>query len=139
MFAPARLTAAKTPPHRRGFSLLELLVVMALLVAIVAIAVPAYRGYVATARDGALLQRLLALRVFQEDVRLRTGSYGSGRYDAAAGVATLSTAIGWEPSGDEDVVYTVTANGGTSWTGTVRDAGGQALCRVFPDNRPCGS
>ena len=138
MFTPSPRKTTRMPPRRRGFSLLELLVVMALLVAIVAIAVPAYRGYVATARDGALLQRLLALRVFQEDVRLRTGSYGSGRYDAAAGVATLNTAIGWEPNGDEDVVYTVTANGGTSWTGTVRDAGGQALCRVFPGNRPCG-
>lgn len=122
-----------------GFSLLELLIAVVLLVAVVGIAVPAYRGYVDTARDGALLQRLQALRVFQEDVRLRTGSYGSGRYDAAAGVTTLSIAIGWAPNGDDDAVYVVLANGGTSWTGTVRDAGGRQLCRVFPGSRPCPS
>ena len=120
-----------------GLSLLELLVAVALVVAIVGIAVPAYRGYVDAARDGALLQRLQAMRVFQEDLRLRTGSYGSGRHDAAAGIATLSAAIGWVPSGDDDAVYTVLANGGASWTATVRDASGRQLCRVFPGNRPC--
>lgn len=126
-------------PLRAGFSLLELLVVLAVLVAIAALAVPVYRGYVGTARDGALLQRLLALQVFQEDLRLRTGSYGSGRYDAAAGIATLSDAIGWIPNAGDDAVYAVTANGGASWSATVRDASGQALCRVFPGNRPCPS
>ena len=122
-----------------GFSLLELVVVLAVLAAIAALAVPVYRGYVGTARDGALLQRLLALQVFQEDLRLRTGSYGSGRYDAAAGIATLGDAIGWTPNPGDDAVYAVTANGGASWSATVRDASGQALCRVFPGNRPCPS
>lgn len=120
-----------------GLSLLELLIAVVILVAVVGIAVPAYRGYVAAARDGALLQRLQALQVFQEDLRLRSGSYGSGRYDAGAGVATLSAAIGWAPSGDDDAVYAVVANGGTSWTATVRDASGRQLCRVFPGSRPC--
>ena len=122
-----------------GLSLLEVLIAVVILVAVVGIAVPAYRGYVAAARDGALLQRLQALQVFQEDLRLRSGSYGSGRYDASAGVATLSTAIGWVPSGDDDAVYAVVANGGTSWTATVRDASGRQLCRVFPGSRPCTS
>lgn len=120
-----------------GFSLLELLVVLAVLVAVAALAVPVYRGYVGAARDGALLQRLMALQVFQEDLRLRTGSYGSGRYDAAAGIATLSAAIGWMPNAGEDAVYAVTADGGASWTATVRDASGRQLCRTFPGNLPC--
>lgn len=129
--------AARQRQPALGFSLLELLTAMAVLVAVAAIAVPAYRGYVGTARDGALLQRLTALRVFQEDARLRTGRYGSGHYDAAAGINTLGAAIGWTPNPGDDAVYAVVANGGASWSATVRDASGRQLCRVFPGNQPC--
>lgn len=128
---------AGQPSRGPGFSLLELLIVVAVVVAVAAIAVPVYRGYVGTARDGALLQRLMALQVFQEDLRLRTGRYGSGRYDAGAGIATLSATIGWTPNAGDDAVYAVTANAGASWSATVRDASGRQLCRVFPANRPC--
>ena len=123
--------------HGRGFSLLELLVAVAVIAAITAIAVPAYRAHVATARDGALLNAMTAMSVFQEDVKLRTGAYGSGRYDAAVGDTTLTDAIGWRPSATDGNVFVVTAAGGASWTVTATTPSGHRLCRVFPSRKPC--
>ena len=123
------------PP--RGFSLLELVVVVAVIAAITAIAVPAYRGHVATARDSALVNAMTTMSVFQEDVKLRTGAYGSGRYDAAGGDTSLTDAIGWRPSAANGNVFVVTAAGDASWTVTAITPAGHRLCRVFPSRRPC--
>ena len=121
-----------------GFSLLELLVVIAVVAIVAAIAVPVYRDYVATARDAALVRQVTTIEVFQEDFKLRTGAYGTGRHDAANGIATLTTAIDWKPSSDDGVVYEVTANRGESWTAKATDSTGRTICRVFPGRRPCG-
>ena len=121
-----------------GFSLLELLITLAVIAVVAAIAVPVYRDYVGTARDATLVRQVTTIEVFQEDYKLRTGSYGAGRYDAANGVATLTTAIDWKPSSDDGVVYEVTANGGDSWTATATDSAGRTICRVFPGGKPCG-
>ena len=121
-----------------GFSLLELLIVLAIIAVVAAIAVPIYRDYVATARDAALVRQVTTIEVFQEDYKLHTGSYGAGRYDGAAGIATLTAAIDWRPSSDDGVVYEVTANGGDDWTARATDSSGRTICRVFPGGRPCG-
>ena len=127
---------AGTPPSE-GFSLLELLIVVAVIVAVAAIGIPVYRGYVATAHESALTSRMAAMAVFQEDTRLRTGAYGAGTFDRANGVDTLGAAIGWQPSAGDDTVYVVTADGAASWTVTARTGAGPALCRVFPANTAC--
>lgn len=120
-----------------GFSLLELLIVLAVIAVVAAIAIPVYRDYVGTARDAALVSQVTTIEVFQEDFKLRTGAYGAGRYDAANGITTLTTAIDWKPSSDDGVVYEVTANGSDSWTATATDSTGRTICRVFPGGRPC--
>ena len=120
-----------------GFSLLELLIVVAVIVVIAAIGIPVYRGYVTTAQESTLASQMAALAVFQEDTRLRTGAYGAGRFDRANGVNTLTAAIGWQPAANDDVAYVVTANGGTSWTVTARASPSLALCRVFPADTAC--
>ncbi|MDE0421448.1 MAG: prepilin-type N-terminal cleavage/methylation domain-containing protein [Gammaproteobacteria bacterium] len=120
-----------------GFSLLELLIVLAVIAVVAAIAVPVYRDYVGTARDAALVRQIAMLEVFQEDVKLRTGAYGTGVYDPANGVTSLVDAIDWRPSRDDGVAFEVTADGGTTWTATATDATGRRVCRVFPGATPC--
>ena len=120
-----------------GFSLLELLIAVAVIVAIATIGIPIYRGYVATAQESALTSRMAAMAVFQEDTRLRTGTYGAGAFDRANGVDTLTAAIGWQPSAGDDTAYVVAANGGASWTVTARSGTGFTLCRAFPANTIC--
>ena len=121
-----------------GFSLLELLIALAVVAVIASLAVPAYREYVATARDAVLARQVATLEVFQEDFKLRTGSYGAGHYDAANGIDTLTSAIDWQPSSDDGIVFEVTADRGESWTARATDSTGRTVCRVFPGARPCG-
>ena len=122
--------------RQRGFSLLELVIAVAIVAALAALAVPAYRGYMDTARDAALAAQMDSIALFQEDLRLRTGSYASGRYDAARGDRSLADALGWEPSADDGNIYAVTAEA-ARWSVSATDAGGRTLCRVYPARTPC--
>ena len=137
MSEPKRLCGRLAYGRGSGFSLLELLIAVAVIVVIAAIAVPAYRDYVATARDAALVRQVTTMVVFQEDLKLRTGRYGAGVHDTANGISTLAEAIDWRPSANDDVVYEVSADGGDSWTVTATDASGRRICRVFPDGKSC--
>ena len=124
--------------HRlAGFSLVELLVAVAVVALLAAIAVPVYRDYTGTARDSVLLNQINSMVVFQEDTRMRTGRYGAGVYDGDRGVNTLRTAIGWTPATDDGRTYSVTSDAGRSWTVTATDASGRRLCRVFPADEEC--
>ena len=121
-----------------GFSLLELLIAVAVILVVAAIGIPLYRNYIDTAQASVLTSQMAAMAVFQEDTRLRTGTYGSGAFNGASGVNTLADAIGWEPAAGHDATYVVAADGATSWTVTATDRTGVSLCRVFPANTVCG-
>ena len=127
--------------RQAAFSLLELVVVVALVVVVTSIALTAYRGHVSTARDAALVNAMRSMSIFQEDAKLRTGAYGSGRYDLAKGDTTLTDSIGWRPRSDDGAVYMVTASvgagGAASWRVTATSADGRRLCFVFPSGRRC--
>jgi type IV pilus assembly protein PilE len=82
-----------------GFTLIELMIAVAILAIISAIAIPAYRGYIAESRLGAMRMNLDTLRVAIEAFRLddASGSYGAvGKLDLAA----IDTRYGWKPEGD---------------------------------------
>ena len=129
--------SARIRPSVDGFTLVELLVAVAVVALLAAIAVPVYRDYTATSRDSVLLNQINAMAVFQEDTRLRTGRYGAGEYDGARGVNTLRTSIGWAPTADDGRTYAVTADAGASWTVTATDPTGRSVCRVFPAGEEC--
>lgn len=135
-FARRTTCAAQSARCKAGFTLLELLAALAIVAVVAAVAVPWYRDYVATAREGALGKRIATMAIFQEETRLRTGSYGAGSWDPAAGEESLAAAIGWQPATDDGTTFIVTADA-DAWTVTAADAGGATLCRVLPANDPC--
>ncbi len=120
-----------------GFSLIELMVAAAVLAALVAVAVPAYRGYVESAATGALVNGIATMAPFQEEVMLRAGAYASGTYNVAAGDTSLTTAIGWQPTGEGGTVFVVDASAGTSYRVTATDAQGRSVCRILPARAAC--
>ena len=120
-----------------GFSLVELMVSIAILGIIAAISVPLYRGYVESAAKGALINNVATMEVFQEDVMLRTGAYAEGTYDARAGEMSLTDAIGWQPRTDTGAVYVVEAATASSYRVRATDVQGRSVCQIMPARTPC--
>jgi prepilin-type N-terminal cleavage/methylation domain-containing protein len=88
----------KTSRHS-GFTLIELMIAVAILAIVSAIAVPLYNNYIREGRLGAMRQNLDTLRIALEDFRLESadGNYGAaGSYTTS----TIKTTFGWEPDGD---------------------------------------
>jgi general secretion pathway protein G len=58
-----------------GFSILELMLVLAILSITTAIAVPSYEGYVETSRMGRVIQDMKQIELLVENYKLDNGSY----------------------------------------------------------------
>ena len=97
------MQSSVTPVDRyRGFTLIELMIAIAILAIITAIAVPAYQGYIREAQLGTARINADSLRVFLEDWRLENNTYrivtGEADYDPET-----KTELGWTPDGDQDL------------------------------------
>ncbi len=105
-----------------GFTLIEIMIVVAILAIVSAIAIPLYSGYVRESKLGAARANIDPLRTAIEDYWLDNGSYAAinGHAWIPSGSTTLETAEpGWKPQGDQDKFsYRVTASA-SSYTITV--------------------
>lgn len=118
----------------QGFSLLELMITVAVIAIISAVALPLYTGYIQTSQEAVLVNNIRTIEVFQEDQRLRTGAYLTN----AANLAAIEAAIDWEPEGDQDgTTYSIAAGAGTSYQVTATAPDGTVVCMVLPDGDRC--
>lgn len=118
---------------QKGFSLIELMIAVAIIAIIAAVGLPAYNGYITTSREGVLVNNVSTIEVFQEDFRLRTGNF----LVAAANVAAITAGIGWQPQDDGGVTYVITDPGGGSYNVTATDAAGTTVCMTMPEKVRC--
>lgn len=99
---------------QQGMTLIELMIVVAILSIIAAIAIPAYNGYIREAKLGAARQNIDSLRLFLEDYYLENGTYkaGGGTSFTQYGATTqIETNFNWTPDGDQGLYsYQVTAS-----------------------------
>ena len=117
-----------------GFTLVELMIVVAIMAIIAAVALPLYTGYIQTSRVGALINNIATIEVFEEDFRLRTGAYGAGVFNGVPDAFLL--ALGWQPQSNDGTVYTITVAGPT-YDVTAVDTAGTTVCRRFPAKVAC--
>lgn len=83
-----------------GFSLVEMMIAVAVLFIISGIAISAYSGYTQTAREQTLMAKVEAFRMFQDNWRIDNGSYLEGDY-VPDGTNDFE-AMGYRIAGDRD-------------------------------------
>ena len=96
--------------HRNsGYTLVELMVTVAIIGVLSAIAIPSYKSYVATSKLGTVTQNANTLSGFEDTYFYENDTYLAGSY-IPGGADTLTAALEWKPSGDKDnFKYVVTA------------------------------
>jgi prepilin-type N-terminal cleavage/methylation domain-containing protein len=128
-----------------GFSLIELMMTVAILGLVSAIAFPMYRDYVVTARQGVMRENIESIRLFEESFRLEERAYIAGTYSPADpdNANGLKNRVGWEPRTEKDTItYVVTCGtvsvaprctvaGGYKVVGTDSDVPGSPMCVSF--------
>lgn len=104
-----------------GFSMLELMVAIAIVAILAAIAIPSYLSYIRSSRRSDAVQTLLSIQLQQEKYRLNNNSYGSlaqvwgGVTTSSEGYYTLDI------SGTSATGYTLTATATGDQAGDTAD------------------
>jgi len=114
----------------KGFTLVELMIAIAIMSVIVAIAIPAYDGYITEARIATARSNIDSLRLFLEDYRLDNGTYVGPSGDASRdNLAEIEADFGWNPRQDSDALFTYSLTGldATGYTITINYSGAQMI------------
>lgn len=99
---------APRPGRSRGFTLIELMVVVAVIGILAAIAVPSYRNYVVRASRTAAQTELLELASLQEKIFLNSNSYAFSVTDAYNGTSANGNGLGRTNGLTKDGRYALT-------------------------------
>jgi type IV pilus assembly protein PilE len=110
---------SKSPhPARRGFTLIEVMIVVAIIAVIAAVALPSYFDSVRKARRADAYNAITKAQQAQERFRANNASYGSGFINVTAATFAASSPGSNATFDSADGYYTVdiTANSGTGYT-----------------------
>jgi prepilin-type N-terminal cleavage/methylation domain-containing protein len=86
----------------QGLTLIEMMIVLAVVGVVSAIAIPLYQGYLSTARADVMFYNIATIDLLQDDRWVDEGEFIQGTYnpadpDAATGLKTI---LGWSPGSD---------------------------------------
>jgi len=108
----------KTKRYTTGYTLVELMVAVAIIGLLTMVAIPAYNGYISTSATGAADQNAHSLAGFEDNYFYDNDTYLAGTYDPG-NTDTLTGPLEWKPSGDKNnYKYVVTAGS----TGSITDS-----------------
>lgn len=106
----------RTISRSHGFTLIEILVVVALIAILAAIAMPAYNNYINRGKLKTAQADLVALSLNLENEYQRKLAYPSGTDAVNANTAAvIGKYDGWSPAAEDDFEYSTAADGGTGY------------------------
>ncbi|MGM0393777.1 MAG: type IV pilin protein [Thermodesulfobacteriota bacterium] len=91
--------------NKKGFTLIELMIVVAIIGILAAIAIPNFMNYQCKARQSEAKTNLGAIRVAQEAYLAENNTYASD-----------IDSLGWETKGETEYTYSITSGDSTSFT-----------------------
>lgn len=118
----------------RGFTLLELMVVIAIVSFLTALALPSYQGYVDQARQATLRSAAQSMAVRQALYRAKEGTYSSEGWSPGDG----PTETGWAPSKGADAFTYAISAGSDGYAVTVTDPAASKEVVVIYASPPAG-
>jgi type IV pilus assembly protein PilE len=98
----------------RGYTLIEMMITVAIIGILAAVAIPAYNGYVTVGKEAEAKAGLTTIALLEEQYFAENRTYIAGA-DAAA----LNAAIGFQPEAESKFTWSVVAGGsgiGTSFS-----------------------
>lgn len=111
-----------SPSLKNGFTLIEMLITLAILGVVSSIAIPAYNGYIVTAKMVEAKHNLGALRLAQEENFLENNSYFFGANTAT--LESLSNGLWKATKGDNGLVnFNYVVTNAATWTATAKGIG----------------
>jgi len=98
--------------NNSGYTLIELMVTVAVIGILAGIAIPSYNGYIKSTAESAGRHNIDTLRIFEENYRIEYGNYLAGTHTAGSASSVLTTNLGWKP--DDNAVYSYTVTSGST-------------------------
>lgn len=124
----------------QGFTLLELMITVAIIGIIAAIAIPAYKGYISTSHQTQCQNEVAAIKLAESEYFLEKNSYFSGtgvtnlKTQSGSIYSPSTTALGTNTSSHKECDYSVTSSS-TAYTitakGTMQQGGNLVAGKTY--------
>ncbi len=128
---------------QQGFTLVEMMIVVAIIAILSAISIPLYNNYITTTQGASARGNVEALRLALEDHFLDNRTYVAGEWIPGGSVTLQTGVLGWRPDGDEDNYdYRVVAGPtgiGTSYVLTVTNRNNTSIVTTCTRDQAAGS